>query len=115
METRQQIHEPETLGERIADGFAAFVGSWTFIIAQTVIVGLWIALNAVAFVFHWDPYPFILLNLAFSTQAAYCGPILLLASNRQSQRDREIAARDDAEIGEILALLRESVGGRDHA
>jgi uncharacterized membrane protein len=72
------------LAERFARGF----GTPQFIIGQTVIVGLWIAANAVAFGLHWDPYPFILLNLAFSTQAAYAAPLILLAQTRQAERDK---------------------------
>jgi uncharacterized membrane protein len=72
------------LAERFARGF----GTPRFIIGQTVIVMLWIAANAVAFGLHWDPYPFILLNLAFSTQAAYAAPLILLAQTRQAERDK---------------------------
>lgn len=109
MSIRQESHEPGTRGERIADAIAAFVGSWRFILAQTAIVLLWVGVNVVAIARHFDPYPFILLNLLFSTQAAYTGPILLLASNRQAQRDRAIAARDDEEIGLLLALQQEQM------
>ncbi len=75
------------MGARIADTVTSFMGSWRFIILQTVIVIAWIAGN-VYLVFHFDPYPFILLNLAFSTQAAYAAPLILLAGNRSAQRDR---------------------------
>lgn len=74
-------------GPRIADAVTGFMGSWTFIAIQTVIVIIWISGN-VYLLFHYDPYPFILLNLAFSTQAAYAAPLILLAGNRQSLRDR---------------------------
>ena len=74
-------------GARIADRATAFIGSWRFIVLQTVIVVIWIAGN-VYLVFNFDPYPFILLNLAFSTQAAYAAPLILLAGNRQATRDR---------------------------
>jgi uncharacterized membrane protein len=79
---------------RAAERFARFFGTPKFILGQTVLVAIWIALNAVAFVRHWDPYPFILLNLAFSTQAAYAAPLILLAQTRQADRDK--AAADDA-------------------
>ena len=75
------------LGARVADRVTDFIGSWGFIAIQTVIVLSWIAGN-VYLVFHFDPYPFILLNLAFSIQAAYAAPLILLASNRQAIRDR---------------------------
>jgi uncharacterized membrane protein len=84
-----QVHIDEaTLGERLADRVAAVLGSWPFLITQTVLILIWVALNVIGFVNHWDPYPFILLNLCFSLQAAYTGPILLVAGNRQSQLDR---------------------------
>lgn len=70
------------------------MGSWKFIIVQTVLVVLWMGLNLVAFVQHWDVYPFILLNLVFSTQAAYAAPIIMMSQNRQSDRDRLQAQAD---------------------
>jgi uncharacterized membrane protein len=75
------------LGARIADAVTGFMGSWKFIVIQTVIVTLWIGGN-ILLLFHFDPAPFILLNLAFSTQAAYAAPLILLAGNRQALRDR---------------------------
>ena len=81
-------HEEATFGERLADSIAAGIGSWRFLIIQTVAVILWVSLNIVGLVNHWDPFPFILLNLLFSVQAAYTGPVLLLAGNRQAQKDR---------------------------
>ena len=72
----------------LAERFARFFGTPTFIITQTIIVALWIAFNAFALGNHWDPYPFILLNLAFSTQAAYAAPLILLAQTRQADRDK---------------------------
>jgi len=85
-----------TTGQRIADGVATTMGSWTFIIVQSIILAVWIVLNLIAWMQHWDPYPFILLNLAFSTQAAYAAPLILLAQNRQAERDREESERDRA-------------------
>jgi uncharacterized membrane protein len=70
------------------------MGSWKFIIWQTVVVIIWMTLNIIGFIRHWDPYPFILLNLIFSTQAAYAAPIIMMSQNRQSARDR-IQAQDD--------------------
>ena len=81
-------------GQRLADSVAAGMGSWRFIIIQTLIVALWMALNVVAFIGHWDPYPYILLNLLFSTQAAYAAPIIMMAQNRQNERDRAQANED---------------------
>ncbi len=75
------------VGARIADAVTSFMGSWKFIILQTLIVVIWVIGN-VYLLFHFDVYPFILLNLAFSTQAAYAAPLILLAGNRSSQRDR---------------------------
>ena len=78
----------------MADGVASNMGSWRFIIIQTVIVGIWMALNVIGYISHWDEYPFILLNLLFSTQAAYAAPIIMMAQNRQNQRDRIHAEED---------------------
>ncbi len=83
-----------TFGDRIADSVANNMGSWRFIIIQTIFVILWMILNAIAFINHWDPYPFILLNLIFSTQAAYAAPIIMMAQNRQNERDRHQALSD---------------------
>ena len=83
-----------SFGQRIADGLANFMGSWPFIIGQTVIILFWIALNLVAYTQHWDPYPFILLNLLFSTQAAYAAPIIMMSQNRSAERDRHQALAD---------------------
>jgi uncharacterized membrane protein len=83
-----------TAGERIADGFAAMMGSWTFIITQTVILAVWIAVNVIGWMQHWDPYPFILLNLALSFQAAYAAPIIMMSQNRQADKDRLMAEQD---------------------
>src|SRR5438477_6914987 len=83
-------HERATFGEQLADGIASFIGSWRFLIIQTFLVAAWVTINTLQVTgkIHIDPYPYILLNLAFSTQAAYTGPVLLLAGNRQSQKDR---------------------------
>lgn len=75
------------LGARVADRVTAFMGSWAFLVLQTILVIFWIGGNVVL-LFNFDPYPFILLNLAFSTQAAYAAPLILLAGNRAAQRDR---------------------------
>jgi uncharacterized membrane protein len=77
-----------------AERFARFFGTPKFLIGQTAIVAAWIALNTVALIHHWDVYPFILLNLLFSTQAAYAAPLILLAATRQADRDKATAAAD---------------------
>lgn len=81
-------------GHKLADSVANGMGSWRFIIIQTVLVVLWMTLNFVGFTYHWDVYPFILLNLLFSTQAAYAAPIIMMAQNRQNERDRAHAQAD---------------------
>ena len=78
---------------RGAERAARFFGTPQYIVGQTLVVAVWIALNAIAIVRHWDPYPFILLNLAFSTQAAYAAPLILLAQTRQADRDKAAAAK----------------------
>jgi uncharacterized membrane protein len=86
--------ESFSIGQRIADAVANGMGSWTFIIAQTLFVIIWMVLNVVGIIRHWDVYPFILLNLIFSTQAAYAAPIIMMAQNRQNERDRVQAQAD---------------------
>jgi uncharacterized membrane protein len=83
-----------TLGQRIADQVAATMGSWRFIIIQSTILLMWIGLNITAYVNHWDPYPFILLNLALSFQAAYAAPFIMMSQNRQQDIDRREAEND---------------------
>jgi uncharacterized membrane protein len=108
---RTQIHTPKTTGDRAADVVATAMGSWRFIIIQSAIVAAWIALNLVAVARHFDPYPFILLNLLFSTQAAYAAPIIMMSQNRQAAKDRQ---RDDHEAvtvdatADIVALTHEN-------
>ena len=86
--------DSRTFGARLADAVARGMGSWTFIVIQSMIVVTWMVLNIIAFIYHWDEYPFILLNLVFSTQAAYAAPIIMMSQNRSSERDREHAAAD---------------------
>ncbi len=90
----QQHIETLSFGNRIADAVANGMGSWRFIIIQTILVVAWMILNVVGFMYHWDVYPFILLNLLFSTQAAYAAPIIMMSQNRQSERDRVQALAD---------------------
>lgn len=96
-----------TIGERVADSAVNGMGSWGFIGIQTVIVCIWIALNLVAWQYRWDPYPFILLNLAFSTQAAYAAPLVLLAGRRQDTRNQEVALHDLETDLETNRLVKE--------
>ena len=110
---------PDAVGQ-FAEGIARFLGTGRFLAVQTIIVIVWITLNVVAVNLRWDPYPFILLNLAFSTQAAYAAPLILLAQNRQADRDRVQAEEDrsraastraDTEyLARELASLRVAVG-----
>ncbi len=88
-----------TLGQRIADSVADTIGSWRFIIFQSTALTIWIILNVTAWVNHWDPYPFILLNLMLSFQAAYSGPFIMMSQNRQASKDR-IAAEIDHQVNQ---------------
>ena len=111
------LHDEAPLGARVADLVTSFIGSWRFIAIQTVIVLIWVAGN-IYLLFRFDPYPFILLNLAFSTQAAYAAPLILLASNRASIRDRMTLehAAEEADFEEVQneQLLRGSREILDH-
>lgn len=119
--TWHERHRRElTAGQRTADATAHFLGSWPFILGQTALVALWIALNLLAWIGHWDPYPFILLNLMFSVQAAYAAPIIMMSQNRAAERDRFQAQADyetnvkaEAEIEDVqlhLARIEETLG-----
>ncbi|MGY1703841.1 DUF1003 domain-containing protein [Geodermatophilus sp. SYSU D00697] len=111
--------DPDAVG-RFAEAIARFLGTGRFLAVQTVVVAVWIALNVFAVRLQWDPYPFILLNLAFSTQAAYAAPLILLAQNRQADRDRVQAEEDRARaattradteyLARELAALRVAIG-----
>jgi uncharacterized membrane protein len=105
---------------RVSESIARFLGTGRYLVIQTIIVIVWIILNIGVFTFQWDPYPFILLNLAFSTQAAYAAPLILLAQNRQENRDRvaleedrrraEQTKADTEYLARELAALRLAVG-----
>lgn len=111
--------DPETVGQ-FTESIARFFGTGRYLLLQTLLVVVWIALNMFAVELRWDPYPFILLNLAFSTQAAYAAPLILLAQNRQENRDRVTLEEDrrraaqtkaDTEyLARELAALRLAVG-----
>jgi uncharacterized membrane protein len=120
-------------GDRIADMVAASVGSWSFIIIQSALLVVWMMLNVTAYIRHWDPYPFILLNLVLSFQAAYSAPFIMMSQNRQAATDRLEAKGDynvnikaeleiellhqkidqmrEAEISQLLKLV-EGLAGR---
>ncbi len=112
---RGSMYDADAFG-RFSEGLARFLGTGKYLAGQTLFVIVWIILNTMALVHHWDAYPFILLNLAFSTQAAYAAPLILLAQNRQDERDRatidrdrQVAARtqDDTEyLARELAAVR---------
>ena len=97
---RMRAHDTEhpefqlTVGQKIADAVASTMGSWKFIIIQTTILFFWIVLNVTAYIQKWDPYPFILLNLALSFQAAYAAPFIMMSQNRQQDIDRKQAQND---------------------
>jgi uncharacterized membrane protein len=93
-DTSQKPEIPLSVGQKIADVVAATMGSWSFIIIQTTILFIWIVLNITAYVQKWDPYPFILLNLALSFQAAYAAPFIMMSQNRQQDIDRREAESD---------------------
>jgi uncharacterized membrane protein len=119
-------YDPEAFG-RFSETIARTLGTARFLVIQTALVGLWILINITWMAMRWDPYPFILLNLAFSTQAAYAAPLILLAQNRQADRDRaqseldrEISARTQAdteylarELAAVRLALSDVVTSRD--
>jgi uncharacterized membrane protein len=112
-EMEKAAAQVRTRGDRVAERLAAWVGSWPFLITQTTILLAWMILNVSAWINHWDPYPFILLNLALSFQSAYAAPILMISQNRQaklSERrnhlDLQINMLAEQETTEILRLLR---------
>jgi uncharacterized membrane protein len=108
---KNMIHEELTLGDKVSDFVAGIVGSWAFIIIQSIIIFFWITANLYGFfIAKWDVYPFILLNLFLSFQAAYTAPVIMMSQNRMEQKDRARAIKDyetdvKAEL-EIEALQR---------
>ncbi len=98
------LHDNRTFGQKAADGFTNSFGTWTYIIIQTVIIICWMIMNVIGFIHHWDAYPFILLNLAFSAQASYAAPLILMASNRSAQRDRMTLEHEATETDNILTI-----------
>ena len=102
------FHTPLTLAQKMADRVASLVGSWRFILWQSAIIVLWIFANVWAWNSHWDPYPFILLNLALSFQAAFTAPIIMMSQNRQAEIDR-FNAQQDYEVNRKAELEIESL------
>ncbi|MCL4425091.1 MAG: DUF1003 domain-containing protein [Firmicutes bacterium] len=90
----QLADERMTLGDRVADTVTRFIGSWGFLLIQSALLIAWITMNILAWVRHWDPYPFILLNLILSFQAAYTAPVIMMSQNRQATKDRLMAEHD---------------------
>lgn len=133
---RKHVKANLTTGQKVADVVAAVMGSWTFIIIQSLFLMCWIILNIVAWLQAWDPYPFILLNLMLSFQAAYAAPIIMMSQNRQADIDRRKAAKDydvnlkaeleiellhqkidllrEQEISRLTNLLEELLAERSH-
>jgi uncharacterized membrane protein len=106
-----------TLGQKLADAVTNLIGSWPFIVIQTAFLALWIVVNAVAWRQHWDPYPFILLNLVLSFQAAYSAPIIMMSQNRQAAQDRlkadadyAVNTRAELDVAAVHARLDELAG-----
>ena len=97
-DVNQEVARRTRRGEQIAEDFGRVIGSWTFIVFQVVLLVLWLILNIVGFLRHWDGYPFLLLNLVLTLQAAFVAPIVLMALNRASDRDR-LAAQQDYQEG----------------
>jgi uncharacterized membrane protein len=125
---RGSLYDADAFG-RFSEGLARLLGTGKYLFAQTLFVIFWIIFNTIGIIRHWDPYPFILLNLAFSTQAAYAAPLILLAQNRQDERDRattdrdrQVAARTQAdteylarELAAVRLALSDVVTGQDLA
>src|SRR4030042_4516378 len=103
-------HHKLTLGQRAADQITTIVGSWKFIIFQSIILVIWIIKNITAWINHWDPYPFILLNLVLSFQAAYAAPIIMMSQNRQETKDRlrgQLDYETDVKAEQQIELIKE--------
>lgn len=98
------LHDQRTFGQKAADEFTNAFGTWTYIIIQSVLIIVWMIVNAIGIIYQWDVYPFILLNLAFSAQASYAAPLILMASNRSAQRDRMTLEHDVEQTAAILNL-----------
>ena len=112
------LEERTTSGQRAADCLARTVGSWPFILAQSVLLVCWVILNVTALLRHWDPYPFILMNLVLSLQAAYTAPVIMMSQNRQVARDRIEAHNDfviDQKAEEEVRAILDHLAAQDRA
>jgi uncharacterized membrane protein len=105
-----QLHDNASRSHIAVDRFVSYFGSLRYIMWQTVVVIIWIAINLIAYAYRWDPYPFILLNLVFSTQASYAAPLILMAQNRQTEHDR-ISAEHSYHVGEQTQKLLRAMYG----
>lgn len=118
MDVNAVIAEQKSAGQRAADVVAKFVGSWRFIIGQSLFMVVWFIINSVAMIQRWDPYPFILMNLILSTQAAFTAPVIMMSQNRQNARDR-IEAHADYQVNlkaeEELRIIMAHLEAQDAA
>ncbi len=112
------FEKKKTVGQRASDKIATIVGSWKFIILQSIFLFCWGVLNVTAYINHWDPYPFILMNLFLSLQAAYTAPILMMSQNRMAEKDR-IEAHNDYEVNlkteEEVRIILEHLSAQNDA
>ena len=109
--------KPLTFGERMSDLVAEKVGSWPFILTQAILTLLWVILNAIGYVYHWDPYPFIFLNLLFSVQSAFAGPVIMMAQNRQAEWDRKRDQEDyenNRKSKQMIEVIQAELRDIDH-
>jgi uncharacterized membrane protein len=109
----QVSQEKSPIGGIIADKTASVIGSWGFVIGLTIFIVLWVTLNIIGFVQHWDVYPFVLLNLFFSAQATYSAPLIMMSQNRAADRDRHQAEEDyrvNREAKEEIESLQIAIG-----
>jgi uncharacterized membrane protein len=116
--TNLLFEEKKTPGIRASDRFAAVIGSWKFIIIQSGVLIVWVLLNLTAWIYHWDPYPFILMNLVLSLQAAYATPIIMMSQNRLADRDRIEAHNDyllNVKSEEEVRLILEHLDAQNRA
>lgn len=112
------FEEQLTVGQRAADWVANMMGSWKFIVVQSIILMLWIILNIIAWWQHWDPYPFILMNLVLSMQAAYAAPVIMMSQNRQVAKDRLEAHNDfliNQKAEEEIRVMMENLEAQNRA
>jgi uncharacterized membrane protein len=108
-DVNQILQQPKSFSQRAADRVAVIVGSWRFLIIQSLLLAVWFLFNSMSGFIHWDPYPFIFMNLVLSLQAAYTASVVMISENRQTERDR-LQARSDFEINqkaeeEVRAIL----------